>query len=294
MAGFIKDREKLIVAAGLICITIFTDLFLINSNHSDDSREDRLKDGLTSAPKAAWLEKLVSAAIRKSGEYRYDGEYFTEGHIILDTEEKEGKLTVYTIASVGWFGFENGIFTEISGAGPTPTVIRFTKNNAGEYSLLDYEEPSDGNDYIKSIKRMFPEKLYPRVLSNYDDARVMKMQEQQAGEYLKSIGRKAKVSIEYVEKPFPAIDGEAWNMLFCEYAKHSSFLSNCPNWLGTREQVENGVRYIYRTSLSNTSDGYDLITFRKTKESGALIEERSYKIVDGNPQLVIGDKDLDQ
>jgi len=29
-----------------------------------------------------------------------------EGHIILDTKEKDSQIKVYTIASISWFGFE--------------------------------------------------------------------------------------------------------------------------------------------------------------------------------------------
>jgi len=42
--------------------------------------------------------------------------------------------------------------------------------------------------------------------------------------------------------------------------------------------VEDGIRYIYETLQSKTDDGYDLITFKKTKEDGTLIEERKYKL----------------
>jgi len=42
--------------------------------------------------------------------------------------------------------------------------------------------------------------------------------------------------------------------------------------------VEDGIRYIYETLQSKTDDGYDLITFKKTKEDGTLIEERNTKL----------------
>jgi len=49
--------------------------------------------------------------------------------------------------------------------------------------------------------------------------------------------------------------------------------------------VEDGIRYIYETLQSKTDDGYDLITFKKTKEDGTLIEERKYKIVGSSVYL---------
>lgn len=76
------------------------------------------------------------------------GEAATEGHIILDTEEKDGKIKAYTIASYGWFRFENGIFTTVSGSGAIPTVMTFAKNANGAYVLLQYQEPQDGALYL--------------------------------------------------------------------------------------------------------------------------------------------------
>ncbi|MDN5300628.1 MAG: bla regulator protein blaR1 [Thermoanaerobacteraceae bacterium] len=234
------------------------------------------------------IDEAVSIAIKNRGENGYlDGEVATEGHLILDTEEKNGNIKVYTISSFGYFGFENGIFTKISGSGAIPTVITFSKNEKGEYSLLEYKEPVDGVGYIDSVKKMFPSKLWDKVLSegkNYPE--LVKQLEAQAGEYLKSIGRNAKVSVAYVEKKPVNIGVEASNKLFAEFTKYDAFLNSCPYWIGTREIIENGVRYIYETSQSKTSDGYDIISFKKKKEDGTVVKEHKYKIIGNEPQLI--------
>lgn len=67
--------------------------------------------------------------------------------------------------------------------------------------------------------------------------------------------------------------------------KNDSFLNHCPYWIGTKERVENGVRLIYETSQSKSTDGYDVITFKETKSDGTVVEERSYKIVGDEPEL---------
>jgi bla regulator protein BlaR1 len=79
---------------------------------------------------------------------------------------------------------------------------------------------------------------------------------------------------------------EASNKLLAEYTKYDEFLNNCPYWLGTLERIENGERFIYEKEHSKTSDGYDLITFRKTRANGEVVEERQYKIVGTEPQLI--------
>lgn len=230
--------------------------------------------------------EAVSHAIKARSASYGAGETATEGHIILDTEEGDGTVRVYTVASFGAFGFENGIFTKVSGSGSIPTVMTFSKNKDGEYSLLDYKEPMDGAHFTESTKSMFPKGLWEKVLSSNSYPILVKQQEKQAAEYLQSIGRNAQVSASNVEKRRVEINVEASNKLFAEFTKYNPFLNNCPYWIGTREQIENGVRYIYETSQSKTGDGYDLIVFIKTKEDGTIVEEHQYKIVGNQPQLL--------
>ncbi len=232
------------------------------------------------------MDDAIGMAIKsRSGSYAL-GETATEGHIILGAGEKDGTIRVYTIASYGAFGFENGIFTKVSGSGAIPTVITFSKDEDGDYALLEYKEPMDGLGYIDSIKKMFPKNLHKRILSNHDDYSVLaKQQESQAEEYLKSIGRTAVVSEKYVEKELLDINVEASNRLFTEFTKDNSFLNDCPYWIGTREKVEDGVRYVYETSLDKTDEGYDLVIFQKKKE-GTVVKEHRYRIVGSKPELV--------
>ena len=111
-------------------------------------------------------------------------------------------------------------------------------------------------------------------------------QESQAKNYLKSINRNAKVSVVSAQKKLPNINVQASNKLFAELGKSDELINNCPYWIGTREKIENNVRYIYGTSQSKTNDGYDLITFTKTKAGGTIVKESKYKIVGSDIQLV--------
>lgn len=244
-------------------------------------------DSPSPAEKPTNIDEAVSRAIKDRRTAYGAGETATEGHIILDTVEKNGTVTVYTLASYGAFGFENGIFTKVSGSGAIPTVITFSRSEQGGYSLLEYKEPLDGRGYTDSVKKMFPQVLWNQVLSADKYPDLVKQQEEQAEKYLQSIGRKAQVSAKHVERKLPEINVEASNKLFAENTKYNAFLNNCPYWLGTREQIEDGVRYIYETSQNKSSDGYDLLTFRKSKEDGTVVGEYQYKIVGSEPQLII-------
>ncbi|ATW28768.1 transcriptional regulator [Candidatus Formimonas warabiya] len=199
-------------------------------------------------------------------------------------------VTVYTLASFSWFGFEDGIFTSISGSGSIPTVISFSKNERGNYHLVQYKEPMDGAGYSESVKEMFPKQLWDQVFNNNQYPTLARQQEDQAKLYLDSIGRKAQVSSAVVEKKPARINVEASNKLFAELTKWDSELNKFPYWLGTKEILENGVRYLYETSQSKTGDGFDLISFKKTKEDGTVVKEYRYKIVGSEPQLIHGDQ----
>lgn len=243
-----------------------------------------VSDGLTDVDEK--LQRAVSDAIKNQGNGYYNGEYLTEGHIILDVEEKDGQTKVYTLASVGWFGFENGTFTIISGSGAIATVLTFFKNEDGEYSLLEYKEPTDGIGNSASKKKMFPMKLWGIVLNDFESyGNLKKQQETQAENYLKGIGRKATVTADHVEKKLADIDVRASNRLVTLKGK-DPFLNNCPYWLGTKERIEHGNRYTYETIQSQTSDGCDLIIYRKMAEDGRIIEQRKYKIAGSEPQLI--------
>lgn len=256
--------------------TINSSEIISNNNNSFDSNSNISKD----------IEQAVSQAIKSKGKDYLNGEVATEGHIILELEEKDNVVKAYTISSFGYFGFENSIFTEISGSGAIPTVMTFSKNTNGGYSLIEYKEPEDGDCYRDSTKEMFPEKLWEKVSkADTSYSELAESKEAQAKEYLRQIGRTAVVSSKYVEKKLTDINVSAENKLFVYSGKNDSFLNNCPYWLGTRENLENGVRVIYETSQSKSKDGYDLITFKETKADGTVVKERSYKIVGNEPEL---------
>ncbi|WP_238798982.1 MULTISPECIES: transcriptional regulator [unclassified Anoxybacillus] len=224
------------------------------------------------------VEKAVSEAIKKHGKSYRKGEYIAEGHTILSIEQKGNEVKAYTIASVGVFEFQDGIFAIVSGSGAIPTVMTFSIDEHGQYKLIAYEEPLDGDAYAKSVKRMFPKKHYSKVLyveKYYDE--LAKQQERQAREYLKQIGRDAKVSTSHVEKQPLNISVEAMNH-FLTLLGSDSFLNECPDWLGTREVIEQGIRYVYETSQSKTNDGRDVIVLRKMREDGTVIDMRQYVI----------------
>lgn len=147
------------------------------------------------------LDLVIDTEIEK----RYSdgkGEVFTGGHIILDTEENDGKTVVYALISYGSFGFENGIFTKVSGIGVIPAVFTFEKDEENEYSLIEFERV-----YKDAIKKRFPKKLWD-VANNPGQERyneLIKQLIEKARIYLNHIGRNAIISVQ-VDKEMLDLD----------------------------------------------------------------------------------------
>lgn len=290
MAEMFQKRRKLFWLTGLLCVVLLAGVLLtgpLTQPPGPPEQPSGLLPAESLPASAATIEEAVSQAILKQGEHYMSGEMVVEGHVVLDIAETNGEIVVYTIASAGNFGFENAVFTKVSGSGAIPTVITLRKNEHDRYELLKYQEPQDGEGYSGSVRKLFPLKLWPQVLPVNDElyAGLIKQQEDQAAAYLQRIGRKAPVQAHYVQRELFDLPVAASNKLFAELTKYDQFLNNCPYWNGSREIVENGERYIYETSQSQV-DGYDVITFRQSKADGSIVKEKKYKIVGDDLELM--------
>lgn len=237
-----------------------------------------LIDNESKKPKS--MEEAISSAIKSRATSYKTGEVATEGHVIFDIEDTDSTIKVYTLASIGNFGFENGIFTIISGSGIIPTLITLSKVESNKYEVLEYKEyeRTESSGYTGLVKEMFQEISLNVQKYSTDFA---SRQVVQAEAYLKSIGNVSKISVSHIDKVLININVEASNKLL-EISNYNGY----PYWIGTIEKIEGGIRYIYETSQSKTSDGYDLIVFKKSDTTGNKIKEIKYKIVGSEPQLI--------
>ncbi len=237
----------------------------------------------TAQTKSETIDNIISDAIMTTNSENYlKGECRAEGHVVLKTDEANGILTAYTVASYGEFGFENGIFTKISGSGAIPTVITFEIGKGSSYTLKDYKEPLDGSEYEASLSRMFPADLLNKVQStdSYSD-NLSNQQEQYASKYLKLIGREATVQEKYVEKNLPDMNTQASNDLM-------SLFSEYPYWIGNTEKVEDGVRYVYQTNWQSVGNGDGIVTYTKSVYNGDAVETTVIQIKDGKMAYLEG------
>lgn len=295
LSGEIKDRQQIENQAAIILSLVenagYVSYSLDKGEHIAYSftKEDlgveyaksyeefeKLYNSLYPADKQMTVEEAVSKAILNNNETRYaDGECVGEGHIILGEEDyADGGKVVYALTMYGQYGFENNAFIKTSGSGIIPAQIVFDS----EYKVIEFKLPMDGNMYLPSCKELFPEKYWKDVLSDNEKYHsILKEQEKRyASEYLRKIGREAQIG-EYsdIEHEFADMDVEASNTLLDLYYDY-------PDWIGTQERIENGVRYVYEKQWDSKGNGDGVVTFKKYEyDTNKVVYEVVMNVIDG-------------
>ncbi len=240
----------IVLAAAAVILTVF----LVKEPTEKEENKQPVSTGAIEMKADAELEKAISEAIISDNKGTYEsGEFDAEGHIILGIERKdEKKVTVYVLMSYSSYGFENGDFVSFGGCGSVPAVFTFDEAD-GKYSLSQVKYAEDGGNYITSVRKMFPEKIAIRVVSNNsgDSNELTSQCVSQAEKYLESIGREAKIGEISERTLFPsdvALNDDAYNRI--------SALIQFPfpdYYIGTRELIENGERMVYETAYDEES-----------------------------------------
>lgn len=218
------------------------------------------------------VDSIIHEALLKN-KTGYLGECLTEGHIILGEEKDKviGKdeytKKVYLLFNISSFGFENDSlennrFVEVGGSsGCAVADIRYCD---GSYDVRDIEYPEDGSNYSKSIKRMFPKKYQGRIFSDNekDSTEMWNQCVSQAESYLEEIGRKAEVchwgDLEHYTFTDVGMPVDISNN-FESYLKWENYYE----YIGNKEVIEDGVRYVYRTYNSSIDGQNDVLIFEK-------------------------------
>lgn len=222
------------------------------------------------APSKSELSSMVGEAILQDNAsiYRY-GECSGEGHKILGSRASGSKLKVYALTTYGSYGFQNDMFVKVSGSGVIPAVLTFEKNS-GEYELIDIEYPGDGTEYAKSIKRMFPLQYRPAAFSSeqyYE--KLASLERAYAAQYLESIGREAQIG-EYSDLNTVLLTDLGVSVLVSNKVTCDKNLAEYPDWIGTVETIEDGIRYV--RSMSYDEEARQIIYCTVEKDTGEVME----------------------
>lgn len=224
------------------------------------------------------MEQVVANSIFEHRSKQFTGEECqAEGHIIIGEEINEGVLKVYALTMYGEYAFQNvDYFVKKAGTGAIPAVMTYDLRLSVVWTTSDVEWPEDGSGYEESVKRMFPEKYWDRVLTIQDeDLSVLKEMEQgYAKAYLEELGRDAVIG-EYADVPHTfltdyGISVDVSNKML-EYEK---LMGPYPNWVGSTEKIEDGVRYMYLVFYEEETN--EIIYEKRVFDTNESIEKLVY------------------
>ena len=194
-------------------------------------------------------DAIHEAIFKDNADGYWGGECAAEGHVVYGCEQNGSTWTVYLYHGFERYGFINGYFTDVSGH--WSVAVLTMEQRDGGYACKQIDYPRDGSENAPSIKRMFPKKLESRALNptQSDSDAVTRQCEAQAKAYLKTISRGRDVRIvpyNQLDLQLPNLTAEVSNKLTNELGRMEGLYELT---LGTREQLENGVRYVYRTAM---------------------------------------------
>ena len=230
-------------------------------------------------------ESLLDTAIREAifsenfGDY-LPGEYQGIGYKIIETFEEDGVLSVYALTEYIEYGFQDGVFVNISGTNPK-VLMRFEQTESGNYELLFYTRLDLFSDLSEEeIERLLEPlnktgKSY--VYTDEDLQEIRTQAEEAAKAYLKSINRAADVGAREEHSGNLLTDFVSDTDFILELIKDETY-SLYPEWTGTQERVENDIRYIYRTEYD---EALQQIIFSKILfDTNEIIERQVIDIPD--------------
>ena len=224
-------------------------------------------------------EKLVYAPVTGRIDF-YHCECIGEGHTLLGFREQGSKVEVFALCSLVGYGFRNGIFVDESGSSCVPMLITFEKTADGGYIYKDTQVSKDGGDFVPSVKKMFPSALAREAIDAQGSEEIVSDHQKQcdayAQTYLKSIGRKAKISTFHAEDfavlSDYGVSAEVSNELLRLHPDYGFYLGNF-------ETVEPDGRHIWSVKWAGDDNGTGTVTYtRKNRDTGTVIEKFAYQV----------------
>ena len=222
------------------------------------------------SPEKMSLEQAVISAVLEQNRGKYlPGEYQGAGCKIFETLEDGDKLAVYALIEYIEYGFEDGCFVNVSG---TRSRVLLDFQTGQTYTLTGYTvlDPTSGLSNAELEALMAPLKETGKDYLYTDDDFLELREQVNAGarEYLKSIGRNAEVleRTSHNDSFLSFLNDDVYHTLMNDIA-----ISNYPDWEGTLEKLEDGVRYIYQSHFD--ADSNQMKYTKQNFDTGEIIEE---------------------
>lgn len=173
-----KNNLRMCSILAILCI------FILGACTTHQDENDQLDSSVDVA-----LEQAVSDAIISHNRDRFRGDdkqiFATEYHEILKTVVQDKSTEVYLLALYAQYQFEEGE-AKLTGGGSNPCVITFASAD-GLYSVTDYWEPEDGENYESSLRSRFPEDILENG-TDLSEPNAMEICNQRAIDYFEGRG----------------------------------------------------------------------------------------------------------
>lgn len=218
------------------------------------SLAERQPEGASVLEKMSLEQTVASAALEENRGKYFPGEYQGAGCKIFETFEDGDKLAVYALIEYIEYGFENNRFVNVSG---TRACVRLDFQTGVEqaYTLTEYTvlDPTSGLSDAELEALMAPlketGKEYLYTDKDFDELR--EQIEAGAKDYLKSTGREGGVSERdsHEDSFLSFLGSDAYHALVKDIE-----ISSYPDWEGTLERIEDGIRYVYQAHFNAESN----------------------------------------
>lgn len=222
------------------------------------------------APETMSLKQAVISAVMEQNRGKYfPGEYQGAGCKIFETFEEGNKLAVYALIEYIEYGFEDNRFVNVSG---TRARVLLDFQTGQTYTLTGYTvlDPTSGLSEEELESLMAPLKETGKEYFYTDDDFLELREQVEAGakEYLKSIGREGEVfeRSAHEEGFLSFLNEDAYNTLSKDIE-----ISSYPDWEGTLEKLEDGVRYVYQAHFDEGSNKIEYT--KKDYDTGETVEK---------------------
>ena len=224
-------------------------------------------------------DEAVALAVLDRAQTYASGECPAEGHTILRSEpgQDEDTLVIYALCSAGNYGFVNGNLEEISGSGVIPSRLTFALGGDGFLTLVDYWEPEDGSGYADSIRQTFPADLVDQAMNAGDQyLSLLNQKAAYAQTYLQELGREADIG-EYADFDHPLATDQGMSVAVSNALMEQ--MPDYPFFLGSKERLEDGVRWIYENAWESDGNTGGTATYTKSNyETGEIADQHIFQV----------------
>lgn len=229
------------------------------------------------------LDEAVISAVFDENKGKYlPGECQGVGYKIFETFSDGENISVYALIEYIEYRFQDDLFVNISGSRAN-VLLEFKMKNHQSYELMNYIllDSNSGlsdeelEELIAPLKETGKDYTYTDVV--FQELR--SQADSYAEEYLQLIGRDAAIcerkSHEEDSLLALGVNEDVYFMLI-----KSEATNIYPDWNGTCERIEDGIRYVYQTYYDDISKE---IEYTKTKyETKETVEKMTFDSVTGN------------